>query len=147
MYTFIHSFALTQKILTFMSETGECQQQKHTQHAPPTKMECDYLNGLNKKRLHTQKSHPNWCTPTDVGGECRRSWSINATLNSGSQMNHWMSLLSLCFHFLWCCYFFYPLFFDDCTKDHTEWGKATVGFCQPISFHINDDFAGNKKYI
>ena len=33
-------------------------QQKHTQHAPSTKTECDYLNGWIKKRSHTQKSHP-----------------------------------------------------------------------------------------
>ena len=26
----------------------ECQQQKHIQHAPPTKTECDYLNGWIK---------------------------------------------------------------------------------------------------
>ena len=34
--------------------------QKHTQHAPSTKTECDYLNGWIKKRSHTQKSHPKW---------------------------------------------------------------------------------------
>ena len=37
--------------------------QKHTQHAPSTKMECDYLNGWIKKWSHTQKSHPKWWTP------------------------------------------------------------------------------------
>ena len=42
---YMHFIARTQKILTFMSKTGECQQQKHTQHAPSTKTECDYLNG------------------------------------------------------------------------------------------------------
>ena len=36
---------------------GECQQQKHTQHVPSMKTECDYLYGWNKKRSHTQKSH------------------------------------------------------------------------------------------
>ena len=40
----MHFIARTQKILTFMSLTGECRQQKHTQHAPSTKTECDYLN-------------------------------------------------------------------------------------------------------
>ena len=54
----MHFIARTQKILTFMSLTGECRQQKHTQHAPSTKTECDYLNGWIKKRSHTQKSHP-----------------------------------------------------------------------------------------
>ena len=53
----MHFIARTQKILTFMSLTGECRQQKHTQHAPSTKTECDYLNGWIKKRSHTQKSH------------------------------------------------------------------------------------------
>ena len=47
----MHSIARTQKILTFMSETGECWQQKHTQHAPSTKTECDYLNGLTKQTV------------------------------------------------------------------------------------------------
>ena len=40
----MHSLARTPKILTFMSEAGECRQQEHTQHAPSTKTECDYLN-------------------------------------------------------------------------------------------------------
>ena len=35
---------------------------KHTQDAPSTKMECDYLNGWIKKQPHTQKSHPKWWT-------------------------------------------------------------------------------------
>ena len=52
--------AQTQKILTFTSWMGECRQQKHTQHAPSTKTECDYLNGWIKKGSHTQKSHPKW---------------------------------------------------------------------------------------
>ena len=54
----MHFIARTQNILTFMSLTGECQQQKHTQHAPSTKTECDYLNGWIKKRSHTQKISP-----------------------------------------------------------------------------------------
>ena len=54
----MHFIARTQKILTFMSWTGECRQQKHSQHAPSTKTECDYLNGWIKKRSHTLKSHP-----------------------------------------------------------------------------------------
>ena len=67
----MHSITRTQKILTFMSCTGECQQQKHTQHAPSMKMECDYLYRWTnkqsptspKKRSYTQKSHPKWGTP------------------------------------------------------------------------------------
>ena len=37
----MHFIAQTQKILTFMSKMGECRQQKHTQHAPSMKTECD----------------------------------------------------------------------------------------------------------
>ena len=51
----MNSIAPTQKILTFMSYTGECHQQKHTQHAPSTKTECDYLNGwIEKTVTYTQ---------------------------------------------------------------------------------------------
>ena len=51
---------------------GECQQQKHTQHAPSTKMECDYLNGWIKKRSHTQKSHPKVVIPRDIAKERKK---------------------------------------------------------------------------
>ena len=61
----MHSITQTQKILTFMSLTGECWQQKHTQYAPSIKTECDYLNcWIFLKNGHTSKnSHPKWCTP------------------------------------------------------------------------------------
>ena len=68
----MHFIARTQKILTFMSLTGEYRQQKHTQHAPSTKTECDYLNGWIKKRSHTQKSHSKMVNPRDIAGERRR---------------------------------------------------------------------------
>ena len=68
----MHFIAQTQKILTFMSLTGECRQQKHIQHAPSTKTECYYLNGWIKKRSHTQKSHPKMVNLRDIAGECRR---------------------------------------------------------------------------
>ena len=51
---------------------GECQQQKHTQHAPSTKTECDYLNGWIKKQSHTQKSHPKVVYPRDIAGERKK---------------------------------------------------------------------------
>ena len=35
-------------ILTFNSQMAECQQHKHTQYAPSTKSERDYLNGWIK---------------------------------------------------------------------------------------------------
>ena len=65
----VHSIARTQKILTFMPQPSECRQQKHTQHAPSTKTECDLIHGWIKKkrkekknnnkqkRSNTQKSH------------------------------------------------------------------------------------------
>ena len=68
----MHFTARTQKILTFMSLTGECRQQKHTQHAPSTKTECDYLNGWIRKWSHTQNSHPEMVNPRDIAGERRR---------------------------------------------------------------------------
>ena len=68
----MHFIARTQKILTFMSQTGEGRQQKHTQHAPFTKTECDYLNGWIKKRSHTQKSHPITVKPRDTAGERKK---------------------------------------------------------------------------
>ena len=66
----MHFIARTRKILTFMSLTGECRQQKHTLHETSTKTECDYLNGwIKKKRSHTQKSHPKVVNPRDIAGE------------------------------------------------------------------------------
>ena len=69
----MHFIARTQKILTFMSSTGECQQQKHTQHAPSTKTECDYLNGWIKRRSHLQKSHSEVVNPRDIAGERKKN--------------------------------------------------------------------------
>ena len=37
---------------------GECRQEKHTQHAPSTKTECDYLNGWIKKTVTYAKISP-----------------------------------------------------------------------------------------
>ena len=57
----MHSITQTQKILTFTSQTGERQQQKHIQHAPSMKMECGYLYGwIKKQRSYTQKIHQKW---------------------------------------------------------------------------------------
>ena len=67
----MHSIAQTQKILTFMSLTGECRQQKHTHHAPSTKMECGYLNGWIKKVTYSKIS-PKMLNPRDIAGEHRR---------------------------------------------------------------------------
>ena len=41
---------------------------KMRQHAPCTKIECDYLSGWIKQWPHMQKSHPKWWTPeTQLG--------------------------------------------------------------------------------
>ena len=63
----MHAIALTQKILTFMSKTGECRQQKYTQHAPTTKTKCDYFV-VRLKNGHTRKSL------TQNGEPQRQSW-------------------------------------------------------------------------
>ena len=56
---------------------------KHTQHAPSTKTECDYLNGWIKKRSHTQKSHPKVVIPRDIAGERKKNPNpISITLAS-----------------------------------------------------------------
>ena len=62
----------------FIARTGECRQQKHTQHAPSTKTECDYLNGWIKKRSHTQKSRPKMVNPRDIAGEWEREKKTSA---------------------------------------------------------------------
>ena len=66
---------------------SECRQQKHTQHAPSTKTEYDYLNGWIKKRSHTQKSHPKMVNPRDIAGERRRRRSIHIALWCFSSWN------------------------------------------------------------
>ena len=68
----MHFIARTRRIVTFMSLTGECRQQIHTQHAPSVKTECDYLNGWIKKWSHTQKSHPKMVNTRDITGERRK---------------------------------------------------------------------------
>ena len=65
----MHSITQTQKILTFMPTMGEYPQQKHTQHAPSMKMECDYLNGCIKKNSHIRKNL------THNGEPQRSSWA------------------------------------------------------------------------
>ena len=68
----MHFITRTQKILTFMSKTGECRQQKHTQHAPSTKTECDYLNGWIKNGHIRKNLTQKVVNPRDIAGERRR---------------------------------------------------------------------------
>ena len=58
---------------------------KHTQHAPSTKTECDYLNGWIKKRSHTQKSHPKVVNPRDIAGERKKKNNKKKTQNKTKQ--------------------------------------------------------------
>ena len=59
--------------LTFMSWTGECWQQKHTQHAASTTTESHYLKGWIKKNITYTKISPKMVNPRALAGECRRS--------------------------------------------------------------------------
>ena len=45
---------------------------KHTQHAPSTKTECDYLNGWIKKMVTDAKISHKVVNPGDIAGERRR---------------------------------------------------------------------------
>ena len=49
-----------------MSYTGECRQQKHTQHAPPTKTEYDYLYGWINKTVTYAKISPKMVNVRDI---------------------------------------------------------------------------------
>ena len=68
---------------TFMSLTGECRQQKHTQHAPSTKTVCDYLNGWIKETDTYAKISPKMVNPRDLAGDTEEekkivhSWSTD----------------------------------------------------------------------
>ena len=73
---------------------GECWQEKHTQHAPSTKMECDYLNSWIKQQSLTQKSSPKMVNPRDLAGEHRRR-------NRRRPFYHLYRLYGLCQIFLW----------------------------------------------
>ena len=64
----MHSIARTQKILAFMSWTGECPQQKDTQHAPCRKTEYDYLNSWIKKTVKYAKISPKMVNSRDIAG-------------------------------------------------------------------------------
>ena len=74
----MHSIAKTQKILTFMSRMGECWQQKHTQHAPSTKTECDYLYGWIEKQSHYAKISPKMVNPRDLAGVQKKKMKMSS---------------------------------------------------------------------
>ena len=70
---------------------GECRQQKHTQHAPSTKTECDYFNGWIKKRSHAQKSHQKVVTPRDIAAGKKNVCTLVACFV-------WLAYIVLCCH-------------------------------------------------
>ena len=55
-----------------MSYAGEYQQQKHTQHAPSTKTECDYLYGLIKQLVTNAKVRPKIVNPRNIAGNTEK---------------------------------------------------------------------------
>ena len=59
-----------------MIKAGECRQQKHTQHAPSAKTECDYLNDWIKNG-HIHKNLTKTVNPRDIAGERRRRIRMN----------------------------------------------------------------------
>ena len=83
----MHFIARTRRILTFMSWTGECRQQEHTQQAPSMRTECDYLSGWIEKRSYTQKSHPKVVNPRDTAGERKK--------NQKKNQNNWVLRVKL----------------------------------------------------
>ena len=78
----MNSIARTPKILTFMSQTGERRQQKHTQHAPSTKTECAYLYGWIIKRSHAQNLTQKRMNPRDIVGNAEEEFCDQPTTNS-----------------------------------------------------------------
>ena len=75
----MYSIAKTQKIPTFMSWVGKCWQQKHIQHAPSMKTECDYRCGwIKHTHTHTHThtythTHTRTRTHTHNGYICKIS--------------------------------------------------------------------------
>ena len=88
----LHSIAQTQKILTFMSKTDECWQQKHTQHVPSTKTKCNYLYGWIKICFTYAKFSPKNGGPQRYSRECRRRRNVS-TKSFGFLRLSWLSLL------------------------------------------------------
>ena len=73
----MHTIAQTQKLLTFMSWMGECQLQKHTQHAPLTKTKCDFIYGRIKNNGHVGKTHIKNGEPRNLGGNAEEEENRN----------------------------------------------------------------------
>ena len=62
----MHYIAQPQKVLTFMSWTGECQQQIHIQHAPSAKRDYDYLHGWVKETVTYVAISTKMVNPRDI---------------------------------------------------------------------------------
>ena len=64
-----------------MSYTGEYRQQKHSQHAPSTTTECDYLYGWIQKTGHTPKNlTQKKVNPRDIAGNIEEEEKVIRTL-------------------------------------------------------------------
>ena len=58
---------------------GECWQQKHTQHTPSMKMECDFLYGWNKKKTVTYaKVLPKMVNTRRISGNAEEEATVTA---------------------------------------------------------------------
>ena len=84
---YMHFIARTQKTLTFLSQTGECRQQKHTQHAPSTKTECDYLNGWTKKTVTYANISPESGEPKRYSWGTKKKKTNKPKNNNNKQKN------------------------------------------------------------
>ena len=52
-----------------MSWTGECRQHKHAEHAPSTRMECDYsYDWIKNGHVMYAKISPKMVKPRDIDG-------------------------------------------------------------------------------
>ena len=105
---------------------GECQQQKHTQHASSTKMECDYLNDWIRKWPHTQKSHPKSYTDVLVQTECMHTLPVRPnvkfymTISKRQVLSVYLNSFSL-----WLDWELEP-----------QWGYSVVTTCWSFRWHF-----------
>ena len=78
---------------------GECRQQKHTQHAPSTKTECDYLNGWIKKNGHIRKNlTQKWWTPEIKLGNAEEEEEVRERKDNQNKHSEFLMLERF-----WCC--------------------------------------------
>ena len=64
---------------------GECQQQKHTQHEPSTKTECEYLYGWINKTVTCAKLSQKKVNPRDIAGNTEEEEAKVSHTRAGAQ--------------------------------------------------------------